>query len=415
MIVQRDIDKIIVSAVVILCAIFISFRQIMQADDVICIMLLMTTMCILYRRRKKLLYVTSSPIAIWVVCICWMAFSVLHTYSLLSGVKFFSVFATFVLCGIVLTSETDWYDLFIGIMKKFLVFHALFTFFQFFLPKISLKITGLFLDADSQILTREWIEQNRNYAGISGQTMINAFYFILLGGICISELMQNDFRLKITDMLILVISFIGLVLTGKKGAWLATLNCFAIVIFIYMSASLSKKHLKAITWILIFSTVGAIMMIIRIGDDLLNIMLGSSVISRERIIYNAKQIFSEHPWIGSGTDSIAYYIAHSTHNIYIQVLCEYGIIGEIIFIFALIYTEVITIIKIYKKSRYGLELGSDLGRMYLLVFYNSFILINGFTENTLFTYQFFLPYMLLIAAAYQPTDLKGETNGKKTS
>ena len=386
MIFHKDIERLLASTLAVLCAVFIAFRQIMHADALICIAILLLATGLLYKRKNNFLYVSDSPIIFWLVCICWMFFSAFHTYSILSGIKVSVVFATFVICGIALTNENGWYLVFIGTIKKLLCFHVMFTFFQVVEPEIAIKITGIFLDSESQILTREWIEQNGNYAGISGQTMVNAFYFILLGGISAVELLvkKSDCKKRVTNVLLLVLSCIALILTGKKGAWLATIASLALVI------------------------------IIRLDVVTLDNALGSSVTSRERILYNAKLVFSKHPWCGAGTDSIAYYIGHSTHNIYIQVLCEYGIIGAILFIFAILYGQLLMINKVYKLSESGIEHESDMGALYLMIFIGSFILINGFTENTLFTYQFFLPYMLFLAAAYKPEVLKGKYNEEKT-
>lgn len=414
MIVHRSADKLIVSILVILCTIFIAFRQILHADNLICVAMLMLIACLLYIKRNRLLVTNDSPIIAWVICVCWMAFSSLHTYSTLSGIKVTVVFATFTLCGIVLTTEIGWYDLFIGAMKKLLCFHMLFTFFQLGAPKTALKVTGVFLDSESQSLTREWIEQNGNYAGISGQTMINAFYFVMLGGICASELYLNKTKssVKAVNIIILGLSYVALVLTGKKGALLAV--AFSIALIMFVSALSKKKHLKLMFGILVSIGVGAIFILIKMSDNFSNKAFETSVVSRERILYNAKQIFKVHPWFGSGTDSIAYYIGHSTHNIYIQFLCEYGIIGAIIFIFIFMFIYVISVSRAYELSANESGFETDVGKLYLLIYFCSFILINGFTENTLLTYQIFLPYMLLLAAAYQPAYLRGEYDEKTT-
>lgn len=414
MIFHKDIERLLASTLAVLCAVFIAFRQIMHADALICIAILLLAIGLLYKRRNNFLYVSDSPIIFWLVCICWMFFSALHTYSILSGIKVSVVFATFVICGIALTNENGWYLVFIGTIKKLLCFHVMFTFFQVVEPKIAIKITGIFLDSESQILTREWMEQNCNYAGISGQTMVNAFYFILLGGISAVELLvkKSDCKKKVTNVLLLVLSCIALILTGKKGAWLAAIASLALVIIILWGTK--KSYKKKLIKILIVIGLVAILIIIRLDVVTLDNALGSSVTSRERILYNAKLVFSKHPWCGAGTDSIAYYIGHSTHNIYIQVLCEYGIIGAILFIFTILYGQLLMINKVYKLSESGIEHESDMGALYLMIFIGSFILINGFTENTLFTYQFFLPYMLFLVAAYKPEVLKGKYNEEKT-
>lgn len=414
MIRKASIENLLIFTLIIICCVYIFFRSIIKVDNLMCMIVLLLAIGSIVTKRNGLLLEKNAFTGLWPLCVLWMIISCTHTYSIVSGIKVILVMSTFLICGILLMTTEGWFPLFMKVSLTFIGFHGAFTAFQVIAPKQALFITGLLLSPEDQAFTREWIEQNGTYAGIAGQTFVNAFFFSILFGFSLSRFLTTCEKKRKLGFFLLILVSVGLIiLTGKKGTLLAV-TCSTAVILLEYAAIRRNWESRLIMSLGIFGGVGAILVTVKMSGQQFSDMMGSSVISRERIMYNAKLVFRDHVWFGSGTDSLAYYIGHSAHNNIYQILCEYGIIGTIIFLLVILAVLLDVFDRTWKHLSDNCSYDDGSADLVLCLFYGLFLVFNGMTENTLFQYQYFLTYALLMARAYQVTaqDRHSKLKGK---
>lgn len=119
--------------------------------------------------------------------------------------------------------------------------------------------------------------------------------------------------------------------------------------------------------------------------------------------------FKESPVWGIGWDGFKYrlnleqgayvgFISYmSAHNVYLQVLCEFGIVGFSVFCLKLIQDTLFYTKKINWKNR---DISSRRNIMSFAVSMSIFFVLYCFTGNPLYDVEIFMPYMLSMASLY---------------
>lgn len=143
--------------------------------------------------------------------------------------------------------------------------------------------------------------------------------------------------------------FIAVVLTGKR---ISILLIVVIPLFIYIfSNKIQEKRWRNALFALAISLLGVYFVISnagwlyessifhRIGSTIINLQKGNDITAGRNVLYEkALEIFSSHKLFGIGIGKFINYSGANTdvHNVYLQVLCEQGIFGEILFVIPLI-------------------------------------------------------------------------------
>lgn len=121
----------------------------------------------------------------------------------------------------------------------------------------------------------------------------------------------------------------------------------------------------------------------------------------------AFNLFLKNPFFGVGWRQFKYlspmytmgsYVNDDVHNIYLQLLCENGIIGFII-VFGVMITSYIITWKLIKKAKYTY----DSYNYFFVMFsfgYQTFFLLYGLTGNSLYDIQCFFPYIVSCCIAF---------------
>ena len=252
------------------------------------------------------------------------------------------------------------------------------------------------LSDDIQYLTSRWVNENGHYSGIAGQTVINALFFSVLLGWFFSKLLIEKkyvFTIGVISILIILI-----ILTGKKGSVGGNLLALFLVLCIYQK--ISKKSMKYL-YILLLLGIGSLLGGAMLLDiERINLIMGSSVISRNRIYIEIWPLFWKNPILGNGTDSVAFFVGHSAHNSYIQILCEYGIVGTFIFALVIIYISV----DIMKRSRICLKsslvASKEKSAILASIYYQIYFFSTGLFESTFLNYRMLFLYFIAIASIY---------------
>ena len=119
--------------------------------------------------------------------------------------------------------------------------------------------------------------------------------------------------------------------------------------------------------------------------------------------------FKQKPFLGIGWEGFKYsfYKVHgaylneyqfmNVHNVYLQICCELGLIGEIIFVIRILYDLFFQFKMINWKNSENSESQHILAFSFSM---NILFLLYCFTGNPLYDAEFFIPYMLIIGAGY---------------
>ena len=219
-----------------------------------------------------------------------------------------------------------------------------------------------------------------------------------------------------------VFFWVCLILTGKRAHLLfGTLVFCANYVLVYNRGSFKTRSQRTFIFILMFSLLLVIVINVPAFQGTFSRFM-SGEITEELYIgrVNSKwvpamQMFKESPLFGKGwlqfgrlhpTYNSGDEIYRNVHNIYIQLLCETGIVGTVVIVGLMVYTISITIrrILVINKTR------ATNPELLFLIFsfaYQMFFLLYGLTGNPLYDIQTLFPYMLCCGIAYKYCTKKG--------
>lgn len=237
---------------------------------------------------------------------------------------------------------------------------------------------------------RAW-SGHTGYAGFTYQLAMTAA--ILIGAeaafyyfYCASDTKKQ----KHIFMLACIICILGVFLTGKR-----TMSLVALLTPIFISVLSKERTGKKMMYelIIIGVVVGAYFFMILNADKLVNTRalgrIAESLVAlrtgddfsngRNELYSSAIDAFLQHPILGIGIDNFTEYTGHHTavHNSYLQILCEQGIVGGMLFIVPLIAG----LVKSLKTFRANLK--TDKRAVVCLgMFFQIYFVLYSFTGNT---------------------------------
>lgn len=222
------------------------------------------------------------------------------------------------------------------------------------------------------------------------------FLFLIAGTLLITNTVKK--RDKKWCILFLILSFVAVVLTTKRAHLVFSLGVLLVVYYFFSPRRLNNKIFNLLV------TVVGVLFVIEFLKDIpafSGIFEGftdqGSDISNGRYVYwlYAIELFSDNPlfgigWLGfrfnssnlilgTNTGNIGYVDAH---NVYVQLLCEVGLIGAIFVIFMFIHF-ISSTIRTYKRFRRKLN-PNEIQILAISVALQLFCLIYGWTGNFLY-------------------------------
>lgn len=328
---------------------------------------------------------------LYAVLVLDMFFSVLYAVDFSGALKFTILYLNFLIIAVLFTHLADWQTTFYRWLKIGCLFHLGYTYFSVFFTKKALEISQYFLTKEAQTMTKSWAKDYR-YAGISGQTGTNAFFFVLLIGMFTAELYSKT-KYKMLIGILLISSWIGLLLTGKKGLLIAALA--ATLVGCWASADRPNKG-KTLIKIIILACV--FLTVFLTFNKQIYQLFDRSVLSRVRIINGMLPVIMEKPILGNGVNSAANftYKGHLGHNIYLQMWLEQGILGLVILLSAFLLTLYSTYIKLKKDLSLGVSRVSSAFSLFMQIF----VIVYGCVGNPIYDYNIVITYFLVIAAGF---------------
>lgn len=294
-----------------------------------------------------------------------------------------------------------WINNTLWICKYFYIFYALYTILEKFIPLLFYISISLF-PSKAEVLFAQYSEGCM--PGLTNHYSTNG---LLLGtGIIIfGAKLINKTSFK--NILNFSIMLIAILLTGKRAHILFTLFALYLAYYCYMSNNKSKRIIRSIA-IFIFVLLGLFILINYVPSLATFISRfeqsaesGDVTLGRTKMWAIAIECFKTHPLLGIGWGQyISVNPYHwNAHNIYIQLICETGIIGIAIYL----YFFISILIKSWKHLKWVrtnnyAEKAEQINMVYSIAM-QIFFLMYGITGNPLYDKEAYVPYYMACAIA----------------
>lgn len=210
--------------------------------------------------------------------------------------------------------------------------------------------------------------------------------------------------LKKVIMQILFIASAGaLLLTAKRGITIYAAIAILVVIYFFYSNKLLQRWLRI--GLIIFLAVVILIQAAQFVPDLLNVFERLSIdrskdlamIDRANLRSAALKLFYGSPILGIGWRGFmrgGYFSDGDVHNVFIQLLCETGIIGCVIyctFFFTTYIKTVITLVKFRRSTPSNLKAGWHLA---FSLYIQTVFILYCFSGNPLYDLSMLAPYFI---------------------
>lgn len=294
--------------------------------------------------------------------------------------------------------------------------YALATIFHYLFPAIFHSIIFPLVPFSVKERTLELVSLNY-YPGLGfAQPAISAGYMIMGLGIILAGLeFRGKLKVKILDILLILILMMAIIMAGKRSILLW--GILAALATYYFSASKKDKirriMIPAITLIIgiiiFFLTTNlfnSIPFFERIIDTINGLKAGKDITSGRTILYGgAWELFKENPILGIGWEQYAnvtsgWFFSRdlSVHNVYLQLLSETGLVGFVAVMLPLLSVYFISFkslkllreINIYNYYQWKTGLTFS-------IYYQTFFLLYCFTENPFYNIIYILMYFFSIS------------------
>lgn len=219
----------------------------------------------------------------------------------------------------------------------------------------------------------------------------------------------KTYMVKMPYMLIILIAYF---LIGKKSGLLSAAFGMMVIYLIGKKRKLWKRIITLLTGILILCGIiycivtlyGNLHISLRIKEGLRQVLEGRDFSSGRIALYKAAwDEFLQHPLLGIGWKTFSVKHGNLVHNIYLQLLCETGLIGFMLFIvpIANLYIKTCKMIIHCRKELISFKLMNYL--IFSLYIQSEFLFISLFENNLYMTmplYLYFFACSIAITAKH---------------
>lgn len=200
-----------------------------------------------------------------------------------------------------------------------------------------------------------------------------------MGGFLILGLTGKRMLFIIVPFVILFICYLGIKNSSEKGTFqIKVKNLFVALLFIFV-----LSFLLEITGI--FKSINTKFDVFISAGDISN--------GRFDLWKRSLDIFYEHPLLGVGIKGTTTIMSEATHNVYIQLLSDLGIIGAAIFYWSLFYPFLKLVANTMNKRKLSLENNFAIGMQLLFLLY-------CMTGNPLYDHKMMMIYAISVGYAY---------------
>lgn len=236
------------------------------------------------------------------------------------------------------------------------------------------------------------------YAGISAQTSINAFIASIFLGCAICNLLCD--KGKRINILFCLLAITTVLMSAKRSMLVANLTCIFVMLFLIKKSSI-KKYIITLTSSLIVGSLGCIL-IFKFIPAANAIFEKTSRVATTGDISHGRfdlwsdtwEVFIDNVLFGCGAGSLEEIYGISSHNVYLQVLCETGLMGLLSYIIAVLYSLVSTYTLINKLNQDNKKEREIVIYLYISLYIQILYLIYSAFGNPMYSMNFLFPYIL---------------------
>lgn len=294
-----------------------------------------------------------------------------------------------------LRMPTDWFKVELSILRKCYIFYALYTILMRINPIFFTIAVQFFPEVSSKTTM---LEQYSNGWMVGFTTHYSTNGMLLSVGALIYFTAYIYGKKKIDGIWSIVFA-IALLLTGKRAHVLFTF--FAVFFGYYLYESSDKRSRRQKIFAVIIIVIVILFIIINYVPTLSTFFYrfveteenGDVTMGRSSVWQTTLEVFKTNPLIGIGWGQFQRqgYWSFNAHNIYVQLLCETGIIGSL-FYFSFFGYMIYETYKVLKELREK-KVSSYVVRLLLFSYsYQIFFLLYGFTGNPLYDQIMYIPY-----------------------
>ena len=346
------------------------------------------------------------PLLFWSLFYLVILISSLNVGVFFSGVNI-RIFAIILFLTTVCIDDFDQVKIGLYIIIGYSFFQAIGIYLQLFLPgihKALFDFITVFFNLQEGGTTYERLSDFGYFRGFCNNPGFTAIY-IINGIACLSVFKEKISKYKY--IILNSILILALVLTGKRGQLLAFVIGF-IVVYVVCSNNLIA-HIKhviiAIAVLVVLYFVGfylyihypeipgfsrTLSLVYGSGSDLYTLTSG-----RTSLWDTAFTLYKGNETFGIGWNQYLHFRGMLPHNTYLQVLCELGRVGFVLFVSSLVITLVATIRAYYNginADYYGVE--KPLLRAAIL--FQVYYIVYSISGNTLWDAPIYYMYFILL-------------------
>lgn len=375
-------------------------------------LVLIAVLTVVYIVSKPINVANRNIIVLMIVCAIYMFISFGRSQKLSGSLVDVSVLFMGMLIVIFHSGDVYGYRGVIKCIGFFSMFFAIGVILNSLTPSFFRTILSIFPSSYSTIVRQQ---MQRFVTGFSTNPGFSAGY--IAGGIIViaAACQNNKDELKRRIVPLIILAF-GLMLTGKRGPAIFLLLTIVLCYLIPMrGAKKARRYWRIFIIVLLlvvlfrvfYEVLVTIPVVNEIANTISGLLVGDDVTSgRSRLYVWAIQLFLQNPLVGIGWgDYKTTVVGNATlvkeldvHNIYLQLLCETGIVGFVIIVGTFILMWNISR-KLYRQcfnsSDYNIR--SMLPFIYFSFAYQTYFLLEGFASNTLYDQNYQVIYMISCA------------------
>lgn len=325
------------------------------------------------------------------------------TWTIATHTTFATSVLTFVtiLVGLSALGQREFFKLLPKAILICSVIEAIGMYMPLFSPSLYFQILSL-LPGDTYVNAVGFLAQGR-LCGFNPQTAYAGFFMSIGIAVLFNELVFHKESRNIRWLYILLLTFevIALVMTFKRSGMLSV-ALVSIIILIY-NKKISLVSVAKFVFVFFLVVVAAYQWIKDVPEVKESLELsterfeqkdGQDITSgRGELANRAISIFEEHPILGIGYGGYSVDSDKGAHNVYLQVLCEGGIIGFLLYLPYMIVNLIKVIGCIRRKN-------GDLMLLNMSLFIQLYYIIYSGVGNCLTDNFIFLLYVLMASLPY---------------
>lgn len=293
------------------------------------------------------------------------------------------------------------------------LFFAVGCFINFLFPTLFQAVFYPMFTESAQASLEEvkgWIGDKMYYAGFTSQVGYTSFFLSTAIGtvFCFRKTIFRKSFLPIE-----MVFFFALLLTGKRGPFLFVLGALTLVYLAEGSTREKFNRMVKICGLVIIGYLALLMIskyteidgIQRILESIQNMIKSGSVsdVGRNQLHTQAIEYFMESPLFGIGWAHFKdkfYLRSTHVHCIYLQLLCETGLVGFSVFL-CFFASRVLATTRMIKQTRSPISTVEN-GWIELSLFIQVYFLLYGITGNPLYDAEETIIYFFAIGISYLP-------------